>query len=66
MFEYDDPWKRFKMLLLEQVKYLNLEDENSKQQLLNDIHPHMKEEFFEAGTQVVAEGQPVCQMIFVV
>lgn len=54
MLEYDDPWKRFKMLALSQIDYLTMEDKTDQDHLLDEIHPHMRDEFFEEGTQIIA------------
>ena len=62
--EYDDPWKRFKILLLKQIEYFkkfkNFPD------LLDDIQYHMQEENFECGTDIISCQEQTQSILFVV
>ena len=61
---YSDPWKQFKLKLLQQIDYFDpsfYEDE-----FFDEIHHYMQDEFFEKGTEVIGVGEPCNSILFVV
>lgn len=45
--DYRDPWKQFRIKLLEQVDYLN--PKINRQEFLNEVHYYMREEYYDQG-----------------
>lgn len=61
---YNDPWKQFKLKLLHQIEYF--QNISNKTEFLDEIHYHMKEEYFDSGTEITTTDEPCRQIIFVV
>mmetsp|Transcript_26747 Transcript_26747/g.40811 ORF Transcript_26747/g.40811 Transcript_26747/m.40811 type:complete len:129 (+) Transcript_26747:524-910(+) len=61
---YRDPWKCYKLLLLNQIDYFRNFEDNAA--FLDQVHYHMEEEFIEKGADVVCAGEACSSIIFLV
>ena len=62
--EYQDPWKRFKLMLLSQIDYF--EDYKEDKTFMDEVHYSMNEESFEKGTEIISTGEKCSSIIFIV
>ena len=64
---YKDEWKLFKITLLQHVDYFDKQylKEYLDKEFYDEVQYHMQEEFFEQGTQIIAQGEPCTKLYFV-
>jgi len=62
--EYDDPWKKFKLLLLNQVEYFK--KHKDIEGLLDEVQYNMEEEIFEKGAYLTSRDENCKALTFVV
>ena len=62
--EYKDPWKKFKLMVLQQIDYFNTVNHNNE--FFDEIQYYLNEEYVEAGTEIVSSGEHCSSLIFLV
>mmetsp|Transcript_11980 Transcript_11980/g.18510 ORF Transcript_11980/g.18510 Transcript_11980/m.18510 type:complete len:130 (-) Transcript_11980:16-405(-) len=62
--EYNDPWKQFKMKVLSQIDYFEVDE--CDHEFFDEAQYFLEEEFFEKGTEIIATGEPCSSILFVV
>ena len=62
--EYKDPWKEFKLMVLQQVDYFV--DVINDPDFLNEVQFYLEEEYYDANTEIVQQDEEIKSIFFVV
>jgi hypothetical protein len=53
-------------LLLQKVDCLEIKDHKDREELVEDIQAHMAEEYYDPETEIIAKGDSLSQILFLV